>query len=78
MTGVKFHTFAVDSLSDIKDALNVLFPKRILILPTNQTQTGITTKKITDRTRDSLQLISLEIFGSAAKPIPIPTSKVNE
>jgi len=27
MTGVKFHTFAVDSLSDIKDALNVLFPK---------------------------------------------------
>lgn len=27
MTGVKFHTFAVDSLSDIKDALVVLFPK---------------------------------------------------
>lgn len=27
MTGVKSHTFAVDSLSDIKDALAVLFPK---------------------------------------------------
>jgi predicted phage tail protein len=27
MTGVKFHTFVVDSLSDIKDALSVLFPK---------------------------------------------------
>lgn len=27
MTGVKFHTFAVNSLSDIKDALSVLFPK---------------------------------------------------
>jgi predicted phage tail protein len=27
MTGVKAHTFAVDSLSDIKDALSVLFPK---------------------------------------------------
>lgn len=27
MTGVKSHTFAVDSLSDIKDALSVLFPK---------------------------------------------------
>ena len=27
MTGVKYHKFAVDSLSDIKDALSVLFPK---------------------------------------------------
>lgn len=27
MTGVKSHKFAVDSLSDIKDALSVLFPK---------------------------------------------------
>jgi predicted phage tail protein len=27
MTGVKAHTFAVDSLSDIKDAISVLFPK---------------------------------------------------
>jgi predicted phage tail protein len=27
MTGVKSHVFAVDSLSDIKDALSVLFPK---------------------------------------------------
>lgn len=27
MTGVKSHTFSVDSLSDIKDALSVLFPK---------------------------------------------------